>query len=121
MLRDCQRIPVSSYKIIRIQMDFVKVHTQELYHLILALQKEAGGVTNIVSIFGRLRSEWNAVAEGQLHKDIKAALAKLPNPRSTTVASTLYACCKALKHNPRYMYCLFPSNSYFWVVHSSES
>ena len=77
-------------------MKFVLFYLSEVIQNIHHLQKESGGLTDIMGLFDRLKGLWQKVAQGELDYSVKKQVERLPAPDARALQATFKQCGQAL-------------------------
>lgn len=87
-----------SSQVIQAQIKFVRLYLHDLFSYIKALQKESGGILDIMGIFDELKTLWQKVVNGELLEALQKSLAKLPASTAKTCVTCFKGCGAALVH-----------------------
>ena len=83
-------------QIIKAQITFVSVYLADVFHAIKVLQKESGGILDIMGLLNKLKGQWQELCEGKFQQHVQKALNKLPAADAKGQSSVFQACGKAL-------------------------
>ena len=83
-------------QVIQLQIKFVQVYLSELIAHIHHLQKESGGVLDVMGMFDKLKALWQPVSAGELHHTLKKSLEHFPSATARECQACFKRCATAL-------------------------
>ena len=78
MLSDSCSPKPESFQVLKIQFKVCKEYLEELYNSIVVLQKESGGILDVIGLFHRLKQLWTPLTCGNLPFALRKMVEKLP-------------------------------------------